>query len=227
MTATRGGLTYLDAAREVLRRHGKPMHYTGIVTIAMRLGLLQTNSVNPSVQMSAVLNRAVKKRDGSEFRRIRSGVFALSEYGSTCIPLGAYDMLGQRIDELASRLRLPNRDSVLKRALRVARACEQVKGGCSILTIGDRVLDFGPDCLCSDAIRVRRGRVGDDRIDRRVLLSRSLAAEYSGLARSLSVDLGTAIVYSVRVLEVLVNVGRGGAVTVSGKGGRRMSIWLR
>lgn len=224
MTTRASRYSYSEAAREVLRRHGKPMHYTAIARAAIRLGLLRTTSQNPSLQMSVVISNEIQNNAESDFRRIRRGVFELSEHSHAHTQLGEHEMVGRRVDDLATRLSMPDSVGVLKRALRVARECEDIKGAGHSLRIGDLWFDFEPARLCNTAVG-RANRPDDSRVVS-VTLPRSLVAGYSAFARSLTVDLRTAVAYSVSVLETLLQAGEGETVTVIGRGGKSASIWL-
>lgn len=224
MTTGAGGYSYLEAAREVLRRYGKRMHYTSIARAAIRLGLLRTASQNPSLQMSVVISSDIQNNIKSDFRRIRRGVFELSEHSNAHTQLEGYEMLGRRIGDLATQLSIPDGVGVLKRALRVARECEDVKEARQSLRIGSSWFDFEPTQLCSAAV-ARTNRRDDSRA-LSVTLSRSLGAGYRAFARSLKVDLKTAVAYSVSVLETLLQASEGETVMVMGKGGKSASIWL-
>ncbi len=72
-------MTFYEAALEVLRRSGRPLHYKKITEIAIRDNLLSHVGKTPEVTMSARLNQEVKKEDANTLLRTRPGVFALGE----------------------------------------------------------------------------------------------------------------------------------------------------
>src|SRR5437868_11405919 len=74
-------MTFTEAAVEVLRRAGKPLHYSEIATVALRDNLLSHVGQDPEVTMGQRL-AAMAKRD--EDRKVVAvapdGTFALSEW---------------------------------------------------------------------------------------------------------------------------------------------------
>ena len=72
-------MTFYEAAIEVLRRSGRPLHYKKITEFAIRDNLLSHIGKTPDVTMSARLNREVKREDLSWLVKMRPGVFTLRE----------------------------------------------------------------------------------------------------------------------------------------------------
>ncbi len=74
-------MTFTDAAAEVLRLVGKPLHYKEITDIAIEKNLLSHVGKSPEVTMGARLAATLKK-DTSEnpLVRVKPGVFALREW---------------------------------------------------------------------------------------------------------------------------------------------------
>lgn len=70
---------YLSAAEAVLRRVGRPMHYTSIAKLAIRLRLLVTNSVQPEIAMSTTISADIADNPNTIFKRERPGVYSLRE----------------------------------------------------------------------------------------------------------------------------------------------------
>lgn len=70
---------YLSAAEAVLRRVGRPMHYTSIAQLAIRLRLLTTNSVQPEIAMSTTISADIADNPSTVFKRERPGVYSLRE----------------------------------------------------------------------------------------------------------------------------------------------------
>jgi HB1, ASXL, restriction endonuclease HTH domain len=71
-------MTFTEAAAEVLRISGKPMHYKEITEIAIEKNLLSHVGKNPEVTMGARLAALIKKEDKSvTIVRVRPGVFGL------------------------------------------------------------------------------------------------------------------------------------------------------
>ena len=73
-------MTFLEAALEVLRREGKPLHYKDLAERAIGKKLLTFVGRTPEVTMQTQLTAAVKKAPGSPFVRVKPGVFGLLRY---------------------------------------------------------------------------------------------------------------------------------------------------
>jgi HB1, ASXL, restriction endonuclease HTH domain/Restriction endonuclease len=82
-------MTFTDAAAEVLRLVGKPLHYKEITDIAIEKNLLSHVGKSPEVTMGARLAATLKK-DSSEnpLVRVKPGVFALREWDEKTIKAG-------------------------------------------------------------------------------------------------------------------------------------------
>lgn len=48
-------LSFADAAEEILREYGKPMHYREIIKIVLDKGLVSTGGQTPEATLSAVI----------------------------------------------------------------------------------------------------------------------------------------------------------------------------
>ena len=74
-------MTFVEAAAEVLRLAGKPLHYKEITDIAVEKGLLSHVGKSPEVTMGARLAALLKKDDPETLLiRVRPGVFGLKSY---------------------------------------------------------------------------------------------------------------------------------------------------
>src|SRR5579863_3415219 len=74
-------MTFIEAAAEVLRQAGKPMHYKEITEAAIAKNLLSHVGKTPEVTMSHRLTAAIKKADKDiPIVKIKPGVFALREW---------------------------------------------------------------------------------------------------------------------------------------------------
>jgi hypothetical protein len=74
-------MTFTEAAAEVLRLAGKPMHYKEITELAIEKNLLSHVGKSPEVTMGARLAALLKKEDKSvPIVRIKPGVFGLREW---------------------------------------------------------------------------------------------------------------------------------------------------
>src|SRR5262245_64814257 len=73
-------MTFTDAAVEVLRLVGRPLHYKKITELAIAGNLLSHVGKTPEVTMSSRLATLVKKDRGqSPIIKVKPGVFALRE----------------------------------------------------------------------------------------------------------------------------------------------------
>jgi hypothetical protein len=70
-------MTGKEAAKIVLLRAGKPMHYTDITRQALESGVLKLEGKTPDATMSAYLAKAAKK--GDTFVRVAPGTFDLAD----------------------------------------------------------------------------------------------------------------------------------------------------
>src|SRR5215510_14561413 len=75
-----GAMTFLEAALDILRREGKPLHYKELTERAMGKKLLTFVGRTPEVTMQTQLTAAVKKAPGNPFVRVKPGVFGLLRY---------------------------------------------------------------------------------------------------------------------------------------------------
>lgn len=72
-------MTFYEAAVEVLRRSGRPLHYKKITEIAVREELLSHVGKTPHVTMGERLEREIKKNDDTVIHQERPGVFELDD----------------------------------------------------------------------------------------------------------------------------------------------------
>ncbi len=77
-------MTFTEAAAEVLRLAGKPLHYKEITELAIEKNLLSHVGKSPEVTMGARLAAALKKEDKTNpIVRVKPGVFALREWSES------------------------------------------------------------------------------------------------------------------------------------------------
>ncbi len=76
------GMTFIEAAQEILERTGIPMHAKDIAEKAIASGILSHVGKTPVQTMSAQLSATVLK-GGDTFTKIRPGVFALTKWKDT------------------------------------------------------------------------------------------------------------------------------------------------
>ena len=85
-------MTFTEAAAKVLRLVGKPLHYKEITDVAIERSLLSHVGKSPEVTMGARLAAQVKKADKENpLKRVKPGVFALSEWDEKTIEEGLAD----------------------------------------------------------------------------------------------------------------------------------------
>jgi hypothetical protein len=73
-------MTFLEAAFEVLRWEGRPLHYKELTERSLAKKLLTFVGRTPEVTMQTQLTAAVKKAPGNPFVRVKPGVFGLLRY---------------------------------------------------------------------------------------------------------------------------------------------------
>jgi hypothetical protein len=82
-------MTFTDAAREVLDKAGRPLHYKEITEIAIEQNLLSHVGKSPEVTMGARLAATLKKGgDDNPLIRVKPGVFALRDWDEETIQQG-------------------------------------------------------------------------------------------------------------------------------------------
>ncbi|MBN1135423.1 MAG: restriction endonuclease [Anaerolineae bacterium] len=75
-------MTFVEAAEQVLRTAGEPLHYEEITKRALAQGLLTTTGKTPAATLNAQIVVSINtKGDSSPFVRVRPAVFALREWG--------------------------------------------------------------------------------------------------------------------------------------------------
>src|SRR5437762_9424336 len=85
-------MTFTEAAAEVLRLVGRPLHYKEITDLAIEKNLLSHVGKSPEVTMGARLAALVKKGDKENpLVRVKPGVFALREWDPGTIERGLSD----------------------------------------------------------------------------------------------------------------------------------------
>ena len=85
-------MTFTEAAAQVLRLVGKPLHYKEITDVAIERNLLSHVGKSPEVTMGARLAALVKKADkDNPLVRVKPGVFALREWDKKTIDKGLKD----------------------------------------------------------------------------------------------------------------------------------------
>src|SRR6266851_1648403 len=82
-------MTFTEAAAEVLRLVGRPLHYKEITDLAIEKNLLSHVGKSPEVTMGARLAATLKKDSADNpLVRVKPGVFALREWDEKTIRAG-------------------------------------------------------------------------------------------------------------------------------------------
>lgn len=80
-------MTFLDAAYEILKQAGQPLHYREITERALAQGLITTAGKTPEATMNAQLAINIKRAEEggppTPFVRVGRGIFGLREWGET------------------------------------------------------------------------------------------------------------------------------------------------
>src|SRR5919198_466530 len=85
-------MTFTEAAAQVLRLVGKPLHYKEITDVAIEKNLLSHVGKSPEVTMGARLAALVKKGEKENpLVRVKPGVFALRDWDPATIEKGLAD----------------------------------------------------------------------------------------------------------------------------------------
>lgn len=84
-------MKFLDAAYEILKQAGTPLHYVEITKLALSGGLLETQGQTPEASMGSRLYVDTKRPD-SRFSRVKRNIFGLVE--------GQSNEISQRINTI-------------------------------------------------------------------------------------------------------------------------------
>ena len=99
-------MTFIEAAAEVLRQAGKPLHYKEITELAIARNLLSHVGKTPEVTMGHRLTSAIKKDDKEvPIVKVKPGIFALREWegrkGKAAVGASAEPDSAERIEDAA------------------------------------------------------------------------------------------------------------------------------
>ncbi|HJK97362.1 MAG TPA: winged helix-turn-helix domain-containing protein, partial [Polyangiaceae bacterium LLY-WYZ-14_1] len=85
-------MTFTEAALEVLRLVGKPLHYKKITEVAIERNLLSHVGKTPEVTMSSRLATMVKKdRGDAPIIKVKPGVFGLREFSDEILKAAEHE----------------------------------------------------------------------------------------------------------------------------------------
>lgn len=149
-------LRFLSAAKELLSRTGKPMHYGTITDLALKLGVLESSSRNPEVIMSSTLSREAANHPQSAIKKVRPGVYELLPAALVNQEIGESHCLGVRIHRLIPRLKCADELNVLRRAFHILRKCLSVTNSIGRFKLGDGISEVELDLLDPLTIRTKR-----------------------------------------------------------------------
>src|SRR5688572_22064973 len=94
-------MTFTEAAAQVLRLVGRPLHYKEITDFAIERNLLSHVGKSPEVTMGARLAALMKKESGENpLVRVKPGVFALREWDAKTIRDGLAGKKGKKAKEV-------------------------------------------------------------------------------------------------------------------------------
>src|SRR5262245_62946730 len=96
-------MTFTEAAAEVLRLVGRPLHYKEITDLAIEKNLLSHVGKSPEVTMGARLAALLKKTSKENpLVRVKPGVFALREWDDATIKAGMSEKTSRSAGEAGS-----------------------------------------------------------------------------------------------------------------------------
>ena len=104
-------MTFLEAALEILRHEGKPLHYKELTEHALGKKLLTFVGRTPEVTMQTQLTAAVKKAPGNPFVRVKPGIFGLLRYPEVTAGRARGLRQGRRAGGAERQRRRPRRPS--------------------------------------------------------------------------------------------------------------------
>src|SRR6478672_4781978 len=73
-------MTFLEAALDILKREGRPLHFKELTERALAKKLLTFVGRTPEVTRQTQLTAAVKKAPGNPFVRVKPGMFGVLRY---------------------------------------------------------------------------------------------------------------------------------------------------
>lgn len=210
---------YLNAAKAVLSRIRKPMHYVTITRLARRLYQLESNANNPEIIMSSTLSREAA-HPRSVIRKVRPGVYEILSSVSADVQVCKYKCLGTRVHALTDRLRCTNELLVLRRAFYVLRQCLSAAGPEGRLKLGDGITEVEFNLLDPRTVRKRRDEFpsvgnGDGHT---FVLDQALNQAGEDLRTNLDLDSIEEVVdLAVTVAEIASNLHSDGFVIATGR----------
>lgn len=221
---------FLAAAFEVLSRAGRSMHYTLIVSVAAKTGMLQVDNKNVQASMVAILGSDVRTNPHSCFVRDKPGVYALRVPSTSRRPQHPHS--GQdsqaRIDYLIRRTGLADGTAVLNKSVYLLGRlldCGSEYGVCSISNLNgtSRV-----DVRISDLVEELGASVGQDADCSNIETNPEIKRRVGQLARRL--PLGNpkiAVAVALFVLDLALDIVDSDSLLVIGSGNSTTRLSLK
>ena len=218
---------YLNAAKAVLLRTNKPMHYDTITRLAVALGLLETSSRTPDIGMSTALSRASRETHSSGINKVRRGVYELVSAKYITSDTAEYEHLGARVHDLVSRLEAANDVQVVRRAFFFLRQCLSLSTPTGGIDLGDGIKEVHINLMDISTIKSERDRLvktpsfsrGTFRMEPRSTfrMDRQLRLGGEGLRSTLRLQcLNEVVDLAVSVIEIASRLHSDGLVIASG-----------
>ncbi len=166
-------MTFTEAAAEVLRIAGKPLHYKEITELAIEKNLLSHVGKSPEVTMGARLAALLKKEDKTNpIVRVKPGVFALREW---------HDKKGRRGKQEEVSVE-PEEHDVEVNALEVEAATRGAEEAEPVDEDEEPILVSGEDALRSELAASAADLFDDEEDDDQPILSAPGASAAPGAA---------------------------------------------
>ena len=102
-------MTYTEAAIEILRRAGKPLHFKAIAADAVAAGILSHVGQTPEATMGARLLALARREHDRKVVATDTGIFALAEWGLALTATGTEGVLEPTPDDTAPAYRARER----------------------------------------------------------------------------------------------------------------------
>lgn len=217
---------YLVAARDLLIRFGKPMHYITIASAAIKLGLLESKGSTPEISMSSVLSKDVANNPNSIFKKVRAGVYDIIPGVKLGFEITNYNNIGVRIAKLSRQIGFRNELAVIRRSLfLLKRAYEYAENDMKITICNDTnsmniVLENDHDTLKS--LSTVSDYEGSKFHSHRA--SFNMNKGICNVIEELRLRLGLKSIFevvdlSVAILELCIRLHKNGSVILKGKKG--------
>jgi len=215
---------YLQAARDLLIRHGKPMHYSTLTFIAIKIGLLKTSCQNPDIVMCSALSKDVSENQMSVFKKRREGVYDIVFGERLGVEILNYNKLGHRLSTLANELELKNETSVLRRTISIINQLLSCSGNKGILKVssGEDIIRINIFSTDANQVMIRskfiRNCSNSKVYLKRVPMVKEICTAFNCIREKIGLlKLDETLDYCVLLLEFLYEFQKEGIVEVIGE----------